>query len=199
MVINRAPLECISKKSKQLLRSIDAIKSNRCWAGRSTPTPISMLSVMDFNLKGTISEVRVHTDAPFGHMGCWSIDLKPLVIEVELGRFIDISIIYRFLENFGNWYHFYQIDIVEPIIWYIELATDTHEATRSRACRALDLHHIAVGHEGRINWLWSSLAPSLLLRAAKLLIDTVMIAVWGPGQRPAPGLISVALHVVCCS
>ena len=24
----------------------------------------------------------------------------------------------------------------------------------------------------------------------------VMIAVWGPGQRPAPGLISVALHVV---
>ena len=26
----------------------------------------------------------------------------------------------------------------------------------------------------------------------------VMIAVWGPGWRPAPGLISVALHVVCC-
>ena len=32
-----------------------------------------MLSVTDFEPKGTISEVRVHAGAKFGHTGCWSI------------------------------------------------------------------------------------------------------------------------------
>ena len=32
-----------------------------------------MLSVTDFDPKGTISEVRVHAGAKFGHTGCWSI------------------------------------------------------------------------------------------------------------------------------
>ena len=32
-----------------------------------------MLSVTDFDPKRTISEVRVHAGAKFGHTGCWSI------------------------------------------------------------------------------------------------------------------------------
>ena len=32
-----------------------------------------MLSVTDFDPKGTISEVRVHGGAKFGHAGRWSI------------------------------------------------------------------------------------------------------------------------------
>ena len=32
-----------------------------------------MLSVTDFDPKGTISEVRVHAGAKFGQTGCWSI------------------------------------------------------------------------------------------------------------------------------
>ena len=36
-------------------------------------TSIYMLSVRDFESKGTISEVRVHAGAKFGHTGCWSI------------------------------------------------------------------------------------------------------------------------------
>ena len=32
-----------------------------------------MLSITDFDPKGTISEVRVHAGAKFGHTGCWSI------------------------------------------------------------------------------------------------------------------------------
>ena len=32
-----------------------------------------MLSVTDFDLKGTTSEVRVHVGDRFGHAACWSI------------------------------------------------------------------------------------------------------------------------------
>ena len=32
-----------------------------------------MLSVRDFEPKGTISKVWVHAGAKFGHTGCWSI------------------------------------------------------------------------------------------------------------------------------
>ena len=32
-----------------------------------------MLSVRNFEPKGTISEVSVHAGAKFGHTGCWSI------------------------------------------------------------------------------------------------------------------------------
>ena len=40
---------------------------------RSSPALIYMLSVTDFDPRGTISEVRVHAGALFGHAGCWSI------------------------------------------------------------------------------------------------------------------------------
>ena len=46
------------------------MRSNFC---RSSATSIYMLSVTDFDPKGTISEVRVHAGAKFGHTGCWSI------------------------------------------------------------------------------------------------------------------------------
>ena len=39
----------------------------------SSPASIYMLSVTDFDPKETISEVRVHAVALFGHSGCWSI------------------------------------------------------------------------------------------------------------------------------
>ena len=46
------------------------MRSNLCryWA-----TLTYMLSVTDFNPKGTISEFRVHADTKFGHAGRWSI------------------------------------------------------------------------------------------------------------------------------
>ena len=40
---------------------------------RSSPASIYMLSVTDFDPKGTISEVRVHAGAKFRHTKCWSI------------------------------------------------------------------------------------------------------------------------------
>ena len=40
---------------------------------RSSTASIYMLSVMDFNPKGTISQVRVHGGNKFGHAGRWSI------------------------------------------------------------------------------------------------------------------------------
>ena len=40
---------------------------------RSSPALIYMLRVTNFDPKGTISEVRVHTGALFWHTGCWSI------------------------------------------------------------------------------------------------------------------------------
>ena len=71
------------QKSKHLLRS----EVSRC--DRTSPVKIFtfvyqhvdlqvrrsiyMLSVTDFDPKGTISEVRVHAGLYFGHTGCWSI------------------------------------------------------------------------------------------------------------------------------
>ena len=46
------------------------MRSNLC---RSSPVLIYRLSVMDFDPKGTISEVRGSHWAVFGHTGCWSI------------------------------------------------------------------------------------------------------------------------------
>ena len=54
----------ISEVRGQLIRSNSRIFST---------TSIYMLSVTDFDPKGTISEVRVHAGAKFGHTGCWSI------------------------------------------------------------------------------------------------------------------------------
>ena len=58
------------QKSKHLCgqRSVDTIK-----LAYISTTSIYMLSVIDFDPKGTISEVRVHAGAKFGHTGCWSI------------------------------------------------------------------------------------------------------------------------------
>ena len=55
--------------------SVDVIKPNRHWACRSTPSSFCMLSVRNFDPKGSvsISEVRVHTGAIFGHPGCWPL------------------------------------------------------------------------------------------------------------------------------
>ena len=44
------------------------MRSNLC---RSSTTSIYMLSVTDFDPKGTTSKVRVYTGATFGHTGCW--------------------------------------------------------------------------------------------------------------------------------
>ena len=46
------------------------MRSNFC---RSAAASIYMLSVTDFDPKGTISEVGVHAGAKFGHTGSWSI------------------------------------------------------------------------------------------------------------------------------
>ena len=46
------------------------MRSHSC---RSSTTSIYMLSVTDFDPKGTTSEVRVHAGAKLGHTGCWSI------------------------------------------------------------------------------------------------------------------------------
>ena len=46
------------------------MQSNLC---RSSTTSIYMLSITDFDPKGTISEARVHAGATFGHTGCWLI------------------------------------------------------------------------------------------------------------------------------
>ena len=46
------------------------MRSNSC---RFSTTSIYMLSVTDINPKRTISELRVHAGAKFGHTGCWSI------------------------------------------------------------------------------------------------------------------------------
>ena len=54
----------ISEVRGQLIRSNSSIFSI---------TSIYMLSVTDFDPKGTISEVRVNAGAKFGHTGCWSI------------------------------------------------------------------------------------------------------------------------------
>ena len=47
------------------------IRSNsRKLLAHTSTTSIYMLSVSDFEPKGTISEVRVHSGAKFGHTGC---------------------------------------------------------------------------------------------------------------------------------
>ena len=55
----------ISEVRGQLIRSNSRIYST---------SSIYMLSVTDFEPKGTISKVGVHAGAKFGHTGCWSID-----------------------------------------------------------------------------------------------------------------------------
>ena len=60
--------------------TLDKRRHRNCfqtWPLQATPifstTTIYMLSVTDFYRKGTISEVRIHAGAKFGHTGCWSI------------------------------------------------------------------------------------------------------------------------------
>ena len=61
--------ENIAEVRGQLIRS-----NSRIFSATSSSTSIYMCSVTNLDLvKGTISEVRVHAGAKFGHTVCWSI------------------------------------------------------------------------------------------------------------------------------
>ena len=59
-----------------------------------------MLSVTDFYPKGTISEVRVHAGAKFGHTGCWSIaKCNDMIGETGMVDNFDVSLSSSFIRK----------------------------------------------------------------------------------------------------